>query len=260
MVGILVDSSLIFNISFIYTPIAKTGELELDRAIVTREVGFYALAIVLLYIALRDIEPVEDDDLEHIFISFPEACLVFSGYIAYVIVCANMKSIVAFFGGSPSESGNSSSNGKEANDGSEESPLVPRGSPKYGSLHERTISQDIEIPHDLPYVTEKKNLSSEPASNWAAVSLYLPDESAVTVNKKGEESEGVGDLADGTPITTKESRQPSVTYTRSNQLVDLFQNTEPPSKTHDLYELRHNEVRHLFCTCFVCDSFILICL
>jgi hypothetical protein len=77
--------------------IAKTGKLQLDRAIVIREVGFYALAIFLLYIALQDVKPVDDDVLgkDHIFISFWESLMVFSGYIAYVIVCANMESIVA---------------------------------------------------------------------------------------------------------------------------------------------------------------------
>jgi hypothetical protein len=79
--------------------IAKTGKLQLDRAIVTREVGFYALAIALLYYALQDTRPLESDPdgPDHIFISFHEACLVFSGYIAYVIVCANMDAIVGFF-------------------------------------------------------------------------------------------------------------------------------------------------------------------
>lgn len=77
---------------------AKTGKLQLDRAIVTREVGFYALAIFLLYIALQDTEPADDDELgaDHIFVSFGDACMVFSGYILYVIVCANMETIVKF--------------------------------------------------------------------------------------------------------------------------------------------------------------------
>jgi hypothetical protein len=79
-----------------FLPAAKTGNLKLDRAIVNREVGFYALSIVLLYIALRDIRPVDYDEEDHIFISFGTACMVFSGYIGYVLVCANMESVVAF--------------------------------------------------------------------------------------------------------------------------------------------------------------------
>ena len=73
--------------------------MQLDRAIVTREVGFYALAIALLYYALQDHRPLESDPdgPDHIFISFHEACLVFGGYILYVIVCANMDAVVGFF-------------------------------------------------------------------------------------------------------------------------------------------------------------------
>lgn len=75
---------------------AQTGHLQLDKAIVTREVGFYALSIVLLYYALRDRELAEDGSY-HIFISFADACILFAGYIAYVLVCANMDRIVALF-------------------------------------------------------------------------------------------------------------------------------------------------------------------
>lgn len=71
----------------------------LDKAVVIREVGFYALGILLLYLALQDRRPDEDDKSgeEHIYISFFSSCLVFGGYILYVIVCANMDSIVKFF-------------------------------------------------------------------------------------------------------------------------------------------------------------------
>lgn len=73
------------------------GGLLLDPITVLREVFFYALSILLLYAALQDARPDETDTESHIFISFHEACWVFAGYIAYVIVCANMDAIVAFF-------------------------------------------------------------------------------------------------------------------------------------------------------------------
>ena len=78
---------------------AKTGTLQLNKAIVTREVGFYALSIGLLYYALQDHRPLDTDPNgpDHIFISFHQSCFVFAGYIAYVLVCANMESIVDFF-------------------------------------------------------------------------------------------------------------------------------------------------------------------
>lgn len=79
----------------------------MDRKIVFREVGFYGLAILLLYIALQDVRTVptsneisdaEDVGLEErIFISFGGSFLIFSGYIAYVLVCANMATVVSFF-------------------------------------------------------------------------------------------------------------------------------------------------------------------
>jgi hypothetical protein len=92
---------------------AKNGSLQLDRAIVTREVGFYALAIVLLYIALQDVAPEPDDPTGplHIYVSFWEACMVFGGYILYVIVCANMEAIVAFF--TKAKEGPSANNGQK---------------------------------------------------------------------------------------------------------------------------------------------------
>jgi hypothetical protein len=86
----------VYSSIFSFLPAARTGKLQLDRAIVNREVGFYALSIVLLYIALRDIRPVDYDEVDHIYISFGTACMVFSGYIGYVLVCANMESVVAF--------------------------------------------------------------------------------------------------------------------------------------------------------------------
>lgn len=83
---------------------SKNGVLALDKAIVTREVGFYALGIVLLYHALSDskMDP-EDPDVPHIYISFLDAALLFAGYLLYVAVCANMDSVVALFGGRQEE-------------------------------------------------------------------------------------------------------------------------------------------------------------
>lgn len=83
---------------------SKTGKLRLDRKIVVREVGFYGLSILLLYTALRDVRevPMNNEEIglefeDRIFISFGGAFLIFSGYIAYVLVCANMKAVVSLF-------------------------------------------------------------------------------------------------------------------------------------------------------------------
>ena len=79
---------------------SKTGTLVLDRAIVIREVGFYALGIGLLYFALKD-SRVDSEDVEegveHIYVSFLDAALLVGGYLMYVGVCANMELIEGWF-------------------------------------------------------------------------------------------------------------------------------------------------------------------
>lgn len=74
---------------------AKSGSLELDRAIVTREVCFYALSIGLLWYVVHDVEQIDGE--EYIFISFFDSCLLVSAYIAYIFVCANFEPIVKLF-------------------------------------------------------------------------------------------------------------------------------------------------------------------
>jgi Ca2+/Na+ antiporter len=94
IVGSEIFNQLIICAGAVYA--SKTGNLILDKAIVTREVGFYALGIILLYFALRDVRPLPEDPDggNYIFITFWEATMVFSGYVFYVIVCANMEAIV----------------------------------------------------------------------------------------------------------------------------------------------------------------------
>lgn len=95
IVGSEIFNQLIICAGSVYA--SKTGKLVLDRAIVTREVAFYALGIVLLYVALQDARPLDSDPdgPDYIFISFWESCLVFGGYILYVLVCANMDAVVS---------------------------------------------------------------------------------------------------------------------------------------------------------------------
>ena len=97
IVGSEIFNQLIICAGAVYA--SSTGSLTLDKVIVTREVGFYALGIGLLYYALRDseIDP-EDPEVEHIYISFFDAALLFGGYLLYVLVCANMGRIVTFLG------------------------------------------------------------------------------------------------------------------------------------------------------------------
>ena len=144
---------------------SKSGSLELDPAILTREVGFYALSILLLYLALRDTQPVEGDTEDHIFISFGESCMVFVGYLAYVWVCGNMEATVAFVNrimtrwtttrAGTTLIGTTSDRHKEGAYGSIGAP----------SAYSRRVSM-TRISYDIPYLREKECLTQEPVGNF----------------------------------------------------------------------------------------------
>lgn len=100
IVGSEIFNQLVICAGSVYATNSKV--LVLDRRMVIREVGFYALSIALMYVALSD-SHVDGDDgddngngeadgeiIERIYVSFWKAALLFGGYILYVIVCANM--------------------------------------------------------------------------------------------------------------------------------------------------------------------------
>ena len=96
IVGSEIFNQLVICAGAVYA--SRNGHLQLDKTIVVREVGFYGLAILLLYVALRNRHPEDDADpleKDHIFISFGDALLLVVGYLAYVAVCAKMDLIVA---------------------------------------------------------------------------------------------------------------------------------------------------------------------
>mmetsp|Transcript_2394 Transcript_2394/g.3158 ORF Transcript_2394/g.3158 Transcript_2394/m.3158 type:complete len:644 (-) Transcript_2394:234-2165(-) len=116
---------------------SRNYQLTLDKAVIAREVGFYALAIILLYQALDDSRPSPDDDetgTNHIFISLFDASLLFLAYVLYVIVCSNFDAICGLFGGGSSA--------------------------ETQSL--RAIDTELDMP-DIPYMHQLKH---EPKSNW----------------------------------------------------------------------------------------------
>mmetsp|Transcript_17651 Transcript_17651/g.28891 ORF Transcript_17651/g.28891 Transcript_17651/m.28891 type:complete len:707 (-) Transcript_17651:103-2223(-) len=80
--------------------IKKYGErfLVLDKTMVVREVGFYALSIILLYVALSEVVWDKNDEVERINISLWKACLLFGGYLLYVVVCVYMEQIIDVIG------------------------------------------------------------------------------------------------------------------------------------------------------------------
>lgn len=79
---------------------SQDNTLILDPYIVIREVTFYGISIIVLYLALQDSRPDPDDPsgVNHIYISFYDALLVLCPYVLYVMVFANMEPIEKFFG------------------------------------------------------------------------------------------------------------------------------------------------------------------
>jgi hypothetical protein len=84
--------------------VSKTGTLELDRSVFSREVIFNAISICLLWYVLHDVAPIDGHDEEHLFISFVDACLMVSGYVMYIVICVNYDAIVNLFSCTPAGS------------------------------------------------------------------------------------------------------------------------------------------------------------
>ena len=149
---------------------SKSGKLYLDRAVVTREVGFYTISIIVLYLALQDRkpDPNDPDGPDHIYISFADAVMVSIGYVAYVLVCAKMDDIVAFF-----------TKGKSMEESSEEKPRVG-----YGTLEHATSKRTVLATERVPFL-HAAMADHEPSAN------FKNDETAsmkASVHIKGETS------------------------------------------------------------------------
>jgi len=193
---------------------SKTGNLILDKKILIREVGFYALAIALLYFALRDSRPLDDDPdgPKHIYISFYEAAIVFSGYILYVIVCSNFEAIVSFFTKAKKSSG---------------SALSSHNGPNYGAT---VLPKNLDQ-GKMDYLMEKVNLSDEPVGNWKSAEYYRP------VTSTGDD-------------TVALIRSKSLSSFNNATLKSLLRATERPSELNSLHDLRVNDYKNEI-SCFL---------
>jgi len=146
----------------------QTNGLRLDPAIIFREVGFYALSILLLFFALQDNRPDPDDEsgVDHIYISFGEACYVFGGYVLYVIVCAKMDDIVAFCSGKKSVS----QQDLRSNGASDE--IVEYGAVGKSAGMLRMNLENVDQAH-MQFLRETSLAHREPAANFERVELFL---------------------------------------------------------------------------------------
>lgn len=215
---------------------AKSGKLQLDKAVVIREVSFYALAILLLYLALQDTRPVDDDTEEHIYISFADACMVFAGYIAYVLVCAHMDKVVACFArGTSGDRPMAESN--QASD--------------YGSIN--YVTQTSIHLEQMPFLHEKYNLSSEPVGNFEPVKLYRTPSGGDHSLETFEKRESVDSQNENSAYLRRQSlvgdtlrRMASLAGSSyregSYRPFEFLMHVEKPSDEHALYDVEHNGV------------------
>jgi hypothetical protein len=129
---------------------SRTGRLKLDGAILTREIGFYALSILLLMIALRDTRPHEDDPNgpEFIYVDFGDGLMLFAAYCLYVLVCANFDAMLALL-----------------QQTKEKRRALSKDSKEYGSMPSSRSSRkvSIDIQHTMPFL---RHAVRDPAENF----------------------------------------------------------------------------------------------
>lgn len=213
IVGSEIFNQLIICTGAVYA--AKSGRLQLDVAIVTREVSFYALGILLLYVALRDTEPDPDDEsgVNHIYISFWEACMVFAGYLGYVWVCANMDFVVKTLSGRSTSTKAMSSTEKSEN---------------YGSIHR--ISMHVP---NLPFLQDKA-LAGEPVGNFETVQL----DRTASGGKRESVFDGISQN-----IIAMSTRVPIFSDGGSTRQFNFLMQSQRPTHERGLYEMESNTVR-----------------
>lgn len=222
IVGSEIFNQLIICAGAVFATSSKA--LKLDATVVTREVGFYLLSILLLYYALRDTRPDPEDPngLNHIYISFMDACILFAGYLAYVYVCANMEAVVGLF------------TKKE-----EDSKLNGRGTGNYGAIKQVNLA-DVGNPDGrMPFLRET-SLTKEPVGNFEKAQLMR--------TKTGELNPNMPPTA----MSEREGRNPASLEAAkllgkfsdglSLRQMDFLVQEEKPSDEHGLYDLEANTV------------------
>ena len=249
IVGSEIFNQLIICAGAVYA--AKSRKLELDPAILIREVGFYALSIVLLYFALRDVRPYEGDSEEHIFVSFGDSVMVFVGYLAYVWVCGNMDGVVAFF---KNMSSTASRLQEAISTTSDSSRSGSYGSIGHPSDYSRRISiQDIT--YDIPFLREN-TVTREPEGNFQVVE-YMQTKTGERSRRHMAPVEADLDASAGkssvnenglrqTSMITKSLRNAAsflgATERMSTRQLKFILDPKKPSHEHGLYDMEINEV------------------
>ena len=178
--------------------VKKYGErfLVLDRTMVIREVGFYGLSIALLYVALSEVVWDNNNGIERINISLWKACLLFGGYLLYVVVCVYMEQIIAIIGFVLAWE-EDEPNVQEKEEVPEEINVSDSWYNLYGDSdvsHLRSLESALSFDcvrcrnfheedlHQLPFIY---NLTSEPVENFEATSVKRTRSSASAEAEEG---------------------------------------------------------------------------
>ena len=195
----------------------STG-LVLDPVVVSREVFFYFLAIVLLYAALQDTRPDPDDTSgeDHIYIQFGEALYVFSGYVVYVVVCSNMKALVKMWKGPKKQRRD-----HESQPLSEEDPPIDYGLRKHSSSSRVSMAY---VDQRIPFLREKALMKHEPSGNFQQKEYYRTK--SISENSI-EQARSMGRFSDGSSL----------------RKFLFVVNTDKPSHDRSLYTMELNSVR-----------------
>lgn len=239
---------------------AKSGKLELDRAILIREVGFYALGIALFGYALRDTRPdPEDDGQLHIYISFGESVLVFGGYVLYVLVCANMDTIVDFCEALSYACKRASRRGQQAQQQLDGATMSTYGALSLtASEHEYSKRASFQL-EDMPFLREAR-LCKEPSSNFVTFYRTQTGEKAYrTRTSQGESSED----HTFTKSIASSIRRAIGTYSDGAALrgFDFLVHSQRPSNERSVYDMEVNTVSPTSCyflRMLVCSHWSLI--
>jgi hypothetical protein len=92
-----VAGSAVFNQLFIPAIAilaAKNNTLILDPIFLCRDVIFYIISLIILFVALLDRGAADGDDADHVYIQTSDGLLLIGCYISYVIVCAKFDVIL----------------------------------------------------------------------------------------------------------------------------------------------------------------------
>jgi hypothetical protein len=94
-----VAGSSVFNQLFIPAVAilaSKNNTLVLDPIFLCRDVIFYMISLVILFLALIDRGAVDGDNIDHVYIQTSDGVLLIGCYLLYVVVCSKFDVIVQF--------------------------------------------------------------------------------------------------------------------------------------------------------------------